>query len=242
MARGTILVKGDISRDTVIYRTLSVERLFEFFENKQNVVVRPGLWADTFENLALYSQIDAAGETGQFEFKDDIYGQCWTLHSASDAIWRIYSQGTNGIRIKSTVGKLFDSLAISEYGMQGETFIGKVNYLSDIELKDFAASHFVSSGLNSRSIAETLTVKRNAFVHEKEVRLIYIADSRLQTPVIKYDIDPHDLVDQVMIHPQLPKDQAKRLKWVIHNYLNFQGEVKRSLLYAFPKDFAFKII
>lgn len=242
MVRGTLLNSESVTRDTRIYRTLSVERFFELFEKKQNVVVRPSMWDDTFENLALSSAISIGDEVGDFEFKDDVYGQCWTLHTASDAIWRIYSNGTNGIRIRSTVGKLFDSLSQEgTYGPSGETFVGKVRYMSEKGLNEFAESHFINSGLNSKSIAETLLIKRVAFSHEKEIRLIYISDKRLPQSVLKYDIDPHHLVDQVLAHPQLPVEHFNRLKWTIENYLNFKGTVKRSLLYAPPKGFQFKI-
>jgi hypothetical protein len=240
--RGRIFEEDGLTLETKIYRTFSVERLFQLFESNENVVVRPALWDDTFENLALSSKISNGVETGSFEFKDDIYGQCWTLQAASDAIWRIYSQGTNGIRIRSTVGKLFYSLAnSSQLGANGETFIGKVNYLSESKLRKFADTHFTNGNIRPEAIAKTLTVKRKAFLHEKEVRLIYVSDNRQADPVLRFGIDPYNLIDQIMIHPQLRVAEADRLKWTLKNYLNYQGEVKRSLLYAPPKGFTFKI-
>lgn len=240
--RGEVLDVSNLSRDTKIYRTISVERLLQMFEEKANVVVRPSLWDDTFENLALSSKFELNGKHGDFGFKDDLYGQCWTLHSASDAIWRIYSQGTNGVRIRSTVGKVFDSLAKnSQFGTVGETHIGRVSYLTDRELNHFAETHFLNGNMNGRSVAETLTIKRKAFSHEKEVRLIYQSDNRLNDPIVRYSIDPHSLIDQIMLHPQLKPVDARVLKSGIEQELGFEGEIKRSLLYAPPKGFSFKI-
>lgn len=240
--RGEVIDMSNLSRDTKIYRTISVGRLTQMFEEKANVVVRPSLWDDTFENLALSSVFDSQGEQGSFGFKDDLYGQCWTLHTASDAIWRIYSNGTDGVRIRSTVGKVFDSLARErKFGPAGETHIGRVSYLSDRGLKKFAATHFLGGNLNSRSVAQTLTIKRKAFLHEKEVRLIYHSDNPLNDPIVKYSIDPHSLIDQIMLHPQLTLLEARKLKNSIEQDLGFKGKIKRSLLYAPPKGFAFNI-
>jgi hypothetical protein len=240
--RGRIFEKDGLNLETKVYRTFSVERLFQLFETNENVVVRPALWDDTFENLALSSKVSNGAETGSFEFKDDIYGQCWTLQTASDAIWRIYSQGTNGIRIRSTVGKLLESLAnSSQLGANGDTFVGKVNYLGKSKLLKLADTHFTNGNVNPESIAKTLTFKRKAFLHEKEVRLIYVSDNRQADPVLKFGIDPHNFVDQIMLHPQLSVAEADRLKWMLKNYLNYQGEVKRSLLYAPPRGFIFKL-
>lgn len=240
--RGSILLTKGVTEETPIYRTFSVERLFQLFEDKTNVVVRPSLWDDTFENLALQSVFQDGNEIGDFGFKDDIYGQCWTLHTASDAIWRIYSQGSDGIRIRSTVGKLFNSLAKSkELGKSGETHVGKVKYHSDVGLNKFAASHFKTEGMNTSAIAGTLLVKRRAFSHEKEVRIIYQSDAPHVEGVLIYTIDPHTLVDQIMLHPQLDKKVADRLKKRIAQYLNYKGQVKQSLLYAPPKNFVFQM-
>jgi hypothetical protein len=44
-----------------------------------------------------------------------------------------------------------------------------------------------------------------------------------------------------MIDPRLPKTEAKHLKSEIRARTGFQGEIKRSLLYAPPKGFLIKI-
>ena len=100
---GVILGKG-VTRDTKVYRIIPKGRFEDLFKKKTNALVRPKLWDDPFEHLALNSPIDVMGEMGTIPFKDDVYGQCWSLNKASDAMWRIYSNGTDGIRIRSTVG------------------------------------------------------------------------------------------------------------------------------------------
>lgn len=234
-----------ITRDTVLYRTVRLNRLLSMFSAYQNALVRPKLWDDTFENYALNSDVEIDGKSGKFGFRDDIYGQCWTRESFSDAMWRIYSNGTDGVRIKTTVGKLLDSLSRSA-GTKSEIscFIGKVRYCKDEGLNQFAESHFADGlGSDGKQIAETLLLKRNAFRHEKEVRLIYLAPET-QPPekdLHLYHFDPHELIDQIMVHPQLSEEEADTLKKRIREATNYKGEVKRSLLYRTPKGFLFKV-
>ena len=192
-----------ITPSTRIYRTINRQRLFEMFENNKNTLVRPRCWKDKFENLALNSTILINGEKADFDFKDDVYCQCWSTSNASDAIWQIFSEGKDGIRIRSTVGTLLDSL-IAETNVYPSIscFIGRVEYMTDGQLRQFAESHFKwGLGSDGKAIAETLLIKRNAFIHEKEVRLIYLSQDH--TPIEKdchhYTVDPHNLIDQIMI-------------------------------------------
>ena len=198
----------------------------------------------TFENLALSSTIKIGDQIGTFGFKDDLYGQCWTLAKASDAMWRIYSMGTDGIRIRSTVGKLIDSLSSCNEAPRTSCFIGKVRYLTDCELNDFAATHFSEGlGADGRKIASSLLIKRKAFRHEREVRLIHLSSSRTKPSqhFHFYHFDPDALVEQVMLHPQLSRAEANRLKTVIRSKMNWSGELKQSMMYRPPKGFQFVV-
>lgn len=44
-------------RSQFIYRIVSVERLFELFASKQNVLVKPDKWEDPFENFILKCRV-----------------------------------------------------------------------------------------------------------------------------------------------------------------------------------------
>ncbi len=234
-----------IDSATNIYRICTKERLFQLYDTNQNALVRPKLWDDTFENLALNSEIDLNGETGYFDFRNDVYCQCWTRHTVSDAMWRLYSEGTNGVRIRTTVGKLLASLADSNLKSSGYScFIGKVDYYKDKELNEFADNHFqYGLGSDGKNIAETLLVKRTAFRHENEVRLIYLSPnpSLAKRDLYFYDVNPHNLIDQIMVHPQLAKSDAAALKTEIEERTGYTGEIKRSLLYRLPNGFKFKV-
>jgi len=235
---------GALSGKTYIYRVFSKKRLFELFGSRENVLVRPTMWEDPFENFILRSPVKAAdGQSGVFSFHDDVYGQCWTLLQASDAMWRIYSPCKDGVRIRTTIDKLARSVSapLGEWA-HVQAFIGKVEYLSEAKLKAFAESVFAKN-LSAEALARSLLVKRTAFRHEREVRLLYLEKSNTKHAggLYRCGVDPHDLIDQIMTDPRLPTREADALKAEIETTTGYRGEIKRSLLYAPPKGFVVKI-
>ena len=242
---GTILT-SDIGSKTKLYRTVSLQRLLEMFAHRENVLVRPKLWDDPFENLALQSKAIIGGQVGMFGFKDDYFCQCWTKASVSDAIWRIYSSGTDGVRIRTTVGALLSSLASQQPKQWASlaSFVGSVRYLRKKDLVSFSKTHF-SAGLTSNGTkeAETLLIKRIAFSHEREVRLIFSNVHGAQTDgdLYRYPLDPHNLVDQILLHPRLSTAAAATLKATIQKLTGFKGRIQHSQLYQLPKGFQFVV-
>jgi DUF2971 family protein len=234
-----------LSRDTFVYRIVPKNRFYELFDIQENVLVTPSMWDDPFENFVLKSLVlDSAGAQGKFGFHNDLYGQCWTLHKSSDAMWRIYSPHMDAIRIRTTIDKLANSLSVHlNNWAHVQCLIGQVRYLSEAKLKKFAELVF-KNGIALESIGRTLLVKRKAFSHEREVRLMYLEkDTNVShaNGLYRYPIDPHAVIDQVMIDPRLSKLDAKALKKEIESKTGFQGEIKRSLLYAPPNGFVVKI-
>jgi len=241
----TVNFLGDISRDTKIYKILERKYFFELFEGRKNALVLPSKWKDPFENVILNAEVrTASGESGKFSFHDDIYGQCWTLHTASDAMWRIYSDKKDSVRIRTTVGKLIDSLCTAQGEWADATcFIGKVDYRGEARLKNFARTIF-KDGITTQAIARSCLVKRNAYRHEREVRLIYIehTNEKHANGIYKYDIDPHTLIDQVMIDPRVNYEKYTSLKTHLMKRTGLSDkQIKRSLLYRQPKGFIVEI-
>jgi len=226
-------------RSRHIYRIISVERLFELFKNRQNVLTKPQKWEDPFENFILRARIKLqTGQLAQFTFHDQFYGQCWTLQKASDAIWRIYSPNGNAVRIRSTIRTVAESLSSSlgEYA-QIQAFIGKVRYLPSKQLRSFASNWFPGrNGLRARASAETLLIKRPAFKHEHEVRLLYFQHNAANTvgDLHWYKVNPHTFIDQIMIDPRMPELDVNTLTKRIQEETGFRGPILRSLLYAAP--------
>lgn len=231
---------GDIRPGQQIYRTITFARFAQMMSGT-NALVHPRKWEDTFEDLLGKAEIvPGSKRKGTFD-TGHICGQCWTRHTASDGIWRIYSKGTDGIRIRTTIAKLLASVQ-RDHDPQGfRTYVGKVQYLSDTKLIEFGKRHFrESSGSAGRNIAGAYLVKRNAFAHEREVRLIHSRSAKLtgDANVFLYAIEPNDLISQVMLHPKLDRTEYKTLEKIIRS-LGFTNEIKHSMMYRQPKDFQF---
>ena len=239
-------VIGEISRSKRIYRVFPKKRFFQLFSDRMNAMVRPTRWHDPFENFILRSQARTLkGEIRDFPFHNDLYGQCWTLQTRSDAMWRIYSPCGNAVRVRTTVGRLIDSLSAVDGNFESDRcYIGRVEYLANnVELNKFARTVF-KNGVNASAIACSLLVKRKAFDHEKEVRLIYIKDDKIEHKkgVYRYSLDPHDVFDQVLIDPRMSDEDYCQLKREIVSRVKFDEEkIRHSALYRPPKNFIINI-
>ena len=231
---------GDIKRDTRIYRIFPQMRFFSLFEEKKNALLRPGKWDDPFENVFLKSPVALPnGETGQFGFRDDVYGQCWTLETATDAMWQIYSKGGDGIRVRTTVGKLIDGMRFV-HGKWADVscFIGRVKYRSEKNLKAFGREVFTRYSRES-AVAHSLLIKRMAYKHENEVRLIYVAPETTKESdwIYKYDVDPLELCDQAMVDGRVSEEDFFILRRRIARWTGLaESQILRSSLYTPPED------
>jgi hypothetical protein len=232
-----------IAEDTPVYRVFSRQRLFEMFTDKKLTLVTPRKWDDPFENFlakckATVDGIPNVDIGGLFK---NFYGQCWTLNRESDAMWRIYSHTKDGARVSTTAGRLLrsiynpgDPFAMMSY------YIGSVGYQTEDELRklfeDPANASGVALDATGRGQAMNLFLKREAFEHEAEVRLLYqfnqdgCSDQRPEM-VWPFKIDPNTLFDDVLFDPRMVEAaylaESRRLR-----ALGFAKPVKQSTLYT----------
>ncbi len=155
-------------QDARVYRIIEPERLYELFERNEGVLVHPSCWDDPYENFILRSKVrDKMGRVRAYTYHKNLYGQCWTLNTNSDAMWRIYSPDTRGIRIRTTVRKLLESLYYSGLKKPDKfCVVGKVRYLGEKALRRFANGIYKNGSLEKDNLFRTLLVKRPAFRHE----------------------------------------------------------------------------
>jgi len=194
MHAGSYLNLTTADRNRFIYRIIPISRLYELFGNRENVLVSPRKWEDPFENAVLTAVFPRAL----------LFGQCWTRHTASDAMWRIYSPKSKGVRMRTTVHALACSLIKALKGSNARAFIGGVRYLRDWEVIDFARRSLSENRLQAPAEqARTLLVKRWAFRHEREVRLVLIRAHDLRDePLARYTVAPDTLIDELMLDPR----------------------------------------
>ena len=89
-------------------------------------------------------------------------------------------------------------------------------------------------------IARSLLIKRMAYKHENEVRLIYIEPGKTihADGLYKYEIEPTAIFDQVMVDGRVPYEEFVVLKNRIAKRTGLsKHRIKRSLLYTSPRGF-----
>jgi hypothetical protein len=126
-------------------------------------------------------------------------------------MWRIYSPdpSNDSIKIKTTIRKLFDSFyQKSDKYASLKYLVGKVHYQTEqeiIDLMDRTTFADIAIGGQSTSFARLLCIKREAFAHENEVRLLYqdTESNHTADDVVSFDFDLNALCDEVILDPRL---------------------------------------
>ena len=80
--------------------------------------------------------------------------------------------------------------------------------------------------------ARSLLIKREPFLHEREVRLVFVEhrESSSHNNLLFIDIDPNSLFDEIVLDPRLhPEDVTAREAEL--RLLGFNGRVVKSELY-----------
>jgi len=194
------------------------------------------MWEDPFENFILNGiAIASDGTKAKIGFRNQLYGQCWSLHKEVDLMWRAYSPENAAVKLRSNIGELLRTL----YSCAGEyrdisCFIGRVEYTSRYKLSRVLnqVNLLDSSG---RNIARTLLVKRWAFRAEKEVRLIYFnQDSGFSDDVFSYEVDPNALITEAVLDPRMLPNEAARWKRGFRQ-AGFENRMIQSGLYKPPE-------
>jgi hypothetical protein len=123
------------------------------------------------------------------------------------------------------------------------SFIGKVEYFSEKlivpEAKKLAKN---IAGSSPKNIARTLLFKRNAFEHEKEIRLIYFNERHdANKEFYRYKVDPHKLIESVAVDPRASDQLVNVYKYYLRNKIGFKGYIIRSKLYDPPRDSIYEV-
>ncbi len=235
----------DEELDKNVYRIFSFSRLQELFQEKKLALVKPRLWEDPFENFILNSTGTLPdGREFTIGNRDSFYGQCWSLTKESDAMWRIYSPEKNGVKVKTTLRKLFNPLFElggvhnkmngNEYNLK--SFIGKVKYKGKKTLIEMLSDREKMSGKiydqSGWGQASTFYFKRWAFRHENEVRLMYNGnqDPNANGNVFKLYINPSELIDEIVFDPRMDKVEYEKRK-IETRKMGFDKRIIQSGLY-----------
>jgi hypothetical protein len=187
-----LILSPALTEDPKLHRFISFRQFMSFVELRQTSLSRVKAWPDTWEVPAARLPIQTDDGPVQFSLwniNESMFGQCWSLYGESDAMWRIYSPQNEGVVIQTSVKK-FRLLRDIKYAA-----LGPVIYYDDLKtVLDEVETH------PRRGPYERFTgafLKRKAFEHEKEVRLVTMDDQQClgRTPPDKASRLSVDLVD-----------------------------------------------
>lgn len=221
---------------------MPIHRVLQALAERQLALVKPMKWDDPFENALLASPFETVdGEVCTFSAKDSVYGQCWTLHRETDAMWRIYSANKDGVRIASTPRKLLTALEKSStIDPKISCFIGQVTYLSNPDLlKKLGGINLLST--DGLGIAESLLYKRREFAHEREIRLIYSGeDGKCNSDIYPFSVDPNEAFDSLTFDPRMDAELRNAYQLAFKEK-GYSGKIATSTLYKPPSGLVFKL-
>jgi len=142
-----------------IYRFMSFENFVDMIQTQSLAFVHPTMWDDPLELEAFEKVLLRKENIEGLIFlcqKYKVYAQSWTRLEESDAMWRIYNN--NGMSIRISIKK--DSIPL----------------LTGVELKNVLYTNDIESKIEKIDLRESydqlFAIKRKAFQHEDEVRLI----------------------------------------------------------------------
>lgn len=240
--------------DAPIYRIFPLWFLEETLRLRQLALVALSKWEDPFEVVgdAIAVDIRRGNRIEQVIINQSLppaFAQCWSKTIESDSLLRAYSRvvkdphfGRNtcprdeGVRVRSSPGKLLQAVRSGNpSGLKGDWFVGAVMYLSRDALLREIANAVALHGLQAFEVpsnrAKLLLLKREAFSHENEVRIIYIQEAQeLREAIIRVPIEPSAVFDEISFDPRLQTFERRERETVIRS-LGYEGAITESDLY-----------
>ena len=230
-----------------LFRFVTAQRLEQMLSTRSLCLTRLTKWDDPFENVLMKVRLTCIN-TGQRVHVDgilnDFFGLCWTSNGVeSDAQWRIYAPEGDGVRLRTTAGRLWravhdptDPFAALKYSL------GRVRYVSQTALTSFLTNPSNVTDLTldpgGQRIMRWLLLKRLEFKHEREVRLLY-RDVKHNVRTRNYKrirFDPNAVITDITCDPRMSARDFRSLRQRLRG-LGFTGQVHLSKLYRLPRRY-----
>lgn len=210
-----------------LYRIMSFHHVVQLFENNEMFFARPSKWADPYETRLVHSAAD------------QVFAQCWCSNGVSDAMWRIYSPDHLGVRISTSTRKLRQALLKAAEIRNMTVRLGDVRYVSqqNIQLEARKIHRDLQVNYSVERASDLLFLKRSAFNHEDEYRALLTVDTpnvAAEATGLKVPVNPHKLIDNILVDPRAPKELADALIYYFKNHIGYKRRVSPSVLYKMP--------
>lgn len=230
-----LIISNNINKDDRLFRYLTLAQFISLMENKRLFLKKVKSWDDPWEGPD--DQLPLIKEDGK-QIKDEslltlsTVGQCWTYEKDSDAMWRIYSNDRQGVMIE-TIASNFEYIKNLKHAL-----LSKVNYYNKsnyIEKRQEIAKN------RSYGFAGDMALKREAFKHENEVRLLvclqdYHSEIKDIWDILVYgfEVEPTLFIKSVTFDPRADDWYVETMKKYCDSK-SLKCPIQKSRLYT--KDF-----
>lgn len=213
--------------DRPIYRIFPLWFFERALSLKQLVLVDPRMWDDPWEDLCSSIQMEDQSVTPFRQkplssYLKPAYAQAWSFTGESDALLRAYSRVAidpvvmrnseprfEGVKVRSSPRRLLCAARAWAETQPGLSFsIGAIAYGDQDKIAQHVVDMLDRNGpevLGRGTMrAELLLLKRRAFAHESEVRLICIDErGRERTDLLSVSVDIDSVIEEVSFDPRL---------------------------------------
>lgn len=156
----------NVDHEKFLYRITTFERLFLMIKDKKNVLVRPSLWQDPYENFLLSGEgiLPDGTKVSLKEIREKHYAQCWSNKEECDGLWKNFRTSKDlAVKIKVKSHNLFNEF----YDMTNDFhslsyFIGEVTYLPEDDILEYFDQkiNILSNSGQYLPFIHTLLIKR----------------------------------------------------------------------------------
>ena len=208
--------------ETVLWRYMDLTKLLDILGSECLHFTRIDKFEDPFEGVAprkalegLSRKVRAGDLEAVLRVRQRNHVLCWHANETeSAAMWRLYLSSNEGIAIKTTAQRLQESLQLT-FLVDKPLFIAEVQYI-DHEDDAFSLENFL----------KWATFKRKSFEHEREVRLMRVADTDELSDDYSYRprVNVNKLIESIYIGPLVPKWVGDVIERAVSKYGNFKIE------------------
>jgi hypothetical protein len=184
----------DFGENTPLYRCIGLGDFLHICETGKMALRKILKWEDPYENLVYKITVTMGNQSEPFFPKyEHFYGQCWSEQKESDAMWRIYSPNKDGLIIATTIEEII------KLEFYKDALLSRVIYF------DYPKTLFKDLVYPSHETGSAF-VKRKAFEHEKEVRIVAESENILnfsdKNGFYEFSVNPKQFIKGIWLDPR----------------------------------------
>ena len=217
-----------------LYRYTNLERFIEGLSNEEFTFINPAKWADPFERFFIDRDFQIDGKKVKLPAKDKIFSVCLSGTLNSEAHWKVYSPGQDGVRLTINTEKFLTRFLDN---MKDCTiYIGKVSYQTTQSFFkiNFNTRKLITEIKNNKIGDQQIKLmlkKRTSFSYEDEVRILVVPNNTVtNSSILRVPSDIQDYTSNYTFDPRMGKQQFNVLKEYFELMYGFK--ISHSTLYA----------